>query len=129
MSWAVAFRVRPYLKGSLRVLPLAAGVVGVATFTFAYGLLRRIEDDSVPHLGVTAAGVAVGASLMLLLLYLDTVRPDRRPAVRPEIAALDVLGKRSFSDPALRAYAAGCDRQGLGGTRFVRAGTGAPGAP
>ena len=65
----------------------------------------------------------------MLVDLLDAVRPERRPAVGAEIAALDALGARSFSDPALRAYAAGCDRQGVGGTRFIRAGTDAPVEP
>lgn len=41
------------------------------TFTFAYSLLRQVEPDSVPHLGVTVAGVMVTADLIALLVYLD----------------------------------------------------------
>jgi uncharacterized membrane protein len=39
----------------------------VGTFTFAYSLLRRVEDDFVPDVGVTTAGIAVAASIGLLL--------------------------------------------------------------
>jgi uncharacterized membrane protein len=168
MSWAVAFRIRQYLKGSLWVLPLLGGTTGVllaqfdrwlersvdvpdtwqysaatatsvltaivaatvallgfvvtmgvlvvqlatgtlsprfmrlwyrdrlqkvvlaaftGTFAFAYGLLRRIEDSSVPNIGVTVAGVAVGVSLLLLLLYLDRFAHGLRPvAVAAQVA-------------------------------------------
>jgi uncharacterized membrane protein len=169
MSWAVVFRIRQYLKGSLWVLPLLGGVVGAvlagldervehrfpvpeawqyspstatsaltsivaatvallgfvvtisvlvvqmatgtlsprfmrlwyrdrmqkvvlaaftATFVFSYGLLRRIDDDSVPDIGVTAAGVAVGGSVVLLLLYLDRFAHGLRPvAVAAQVVA------------------------------------------
>jgi uncharacterized membrane protein len=168
MSWAVTFRVRQYLKGSLWVLPLLGGATGAllaqldhsveravdvpdawqyspatassaltaivaatvallgfvvtmgvlvvqlatgtlsprfmrlwyrdrlqkvvlaaftGTFAFAYGLLRRIEDNSVPNIGVTVAGFAVGASLLLLLLYLDRFTHVLRPvAVAAQVA-------------------------------------------
>jgi uncharacterized membrane protein len=169
MSWAMVFRFRQYLKGSLWVLPALGGVTGVllaaldnvleqhitlpdawqyssgtassalssivaatigllgfvvtisvlvvqmatgtlsprfmrlwyrdrmqkivlaaltGTFGFAYGLLRRIEQDSVPSLGVTVAGVAVGCSVLLLLVYLEHFAHGLRPvAVAAEVAA------------------------------------------
>lgn len=169
MSWALVFRIRQYLKGSLWVLPLLGGVLGAVlaglddrlersvqvppswqysastassaltsivaatvallgfvvtisvlvvqlatgtlsprfmrlwyrdrmqklvlaafagTFTFSYGLLRRIEQDAVPSIGVTAAGVAVGGSVLLLLLYLDRFTHRLRPvAVAAQVAA------------------------------------------
>jgi uncharacterized membrane protein len=59
-----------------------------ATFGFAYGLLRRIEQNSVPSLGVTVAGVAVGGSVLLLLVYLEHFAHGLRPvAVAAEVAA------------------------------------------
>jgi uncharacterized membrane protein len=169
MSWAVVFRIRQYLKGSLWVLPILGGALGAVlaglddrlersvqvppswqysastassaltsivaatvallgfvvtisvlvvqlatgtlsprfmrlwyrdrmqklvlaafagTFAFSYGLLRRIEQDSVPSIGVTAAGVAVGGSVLLLLLYLDRFAHGLRPvAVAAQVAA------------------------------------------
>lgn len=169
MSWALVFRIRQYLKGSLWVLPALGGLAGVAlaaldnrlehsvqlpnawqysagtassaltaivgatigllgfvvtisvlvvqlatgtlsprfmrlwyrdwmqkvvlaafsaTFGFAYGLLRRIQPNSVPSIGVTVAGVAVAVSVLLLLLYLDRFAHGLRPvAVAAQVAA------------------------------------------
>ncbi|MGW1346476.1 DUF2254 domain-containing protein [Kribbella sp. NPDC002412] len=50
-----------------------------ATFTFTFGLLRHVESDSVPDLGITLVGVAVGADLILLLLYFDRFVHALRP--------------------------------------------------
>ena len=60
----------------------------VGTFTFAYSLLRRVEDGSVPDLGVTLAGVAVLGSLILLLVYVNRFTHNLRPvAVAAGVAA------------------------------------------
>jgi uncharacterized membrane protein len=59
-----------------------------ATFGFSYGLLRRIGQDSVPSLGVTVAGFAVGGSVLLLLVYLEHFAHGLRPvAVAAKVAA------------------------------------------
>ena len=58
-----------------------------ATFGFAYGLLRRDEENSVPSLGVTVAGVAVGCSVLLLLVYLEHFAHGLRPVA---VAAAEV---------------------------------------
>jgi uncharacterized membrane protein len=58
------------------------------TFAFAYTLLRSIETDSVPNLGVTLAGVAVSASLLLLLIYLNRFTHNLRP-----VAIADIVGR------------------------------------
>jgi uncharacterized membrane protein len=55
------------------------------TFTFSFSLLRRVEDDFVPDIGVTAAGFAVAAGIGLLLIYLDRFTHDLRPVA---VAAL-----------------------------------------
>lgn len=57
------------------------------TFAFAYTLLRSIESDSVPHLGVTLVGVAVAVSLLLLLVYLNRFTHNLRP-----VAIADLVG-------------------------------------
>lgn len=51
----------------------------VATFTFSFTLLRSVEPNSVPHLGVSLAGAAVAVDLVLLLLYLDRFVHTLRP--------------------------------------------------
>jgi uncharacterized membrane protein len=77
--------MRLWYRDRMQKLVLAAFAL---TFTFAYGLLRRIEQDSVPSLGVTAAGAAVGGSVLLLLLYLDRFTHGLRPvAVAAQVAA------------------------------------------
>ncbi|MFE5492702.1 DUF2254 domain-containing protein [Streptomyces virginiae] len=49
------------------------------TFSFSFALLRSIESDSVPDLGVTMAGAAVSVSLLLLLVYLNRFTHNLRP--------------------------------------------------
>ncbi|MFE2022363.1 DUF2254 domain-containing protein [Streptomyces sp. NPDC059499] len=58
------------------------------TFAFAFSLLRSIESDSVPDLGVTLAGVAVAVSLLLLLIYLNRFTHNLRP-----VAIADLVGR------------------------------------
>jgi uncharacterized membrane protein len=160
MSWARRFRARQYIRGSLWVLPLIGGVLGVAlgeldvvvdkslnlsgalaysastattllativgamaaltgfvvtvttlvvqmatgtfsarymrlwyrdrmlkallalligTLAFSFALLRHVESNSVPNLGVSVAGVLVVASLLLFLLFLDIYLHRLRP--------------------------------------------------
>lgn len=59
------------------------------TFAFAYTLLRSIETDSVPNLGVTLAGIAVSVSLLLLLIYLNRFTHNLRP-----VAIADIVGRQ-----------------------------------
>ena len=49
------------------------------TLTFSFSLLRHIEDNSVPDVGVTLSGVLVSASLLLLLVYLNRFTHSLRP--------------------------------------------------
>lgn len=55
------------------------------TLTFSFSLLRRVESNFVPDIGVTIAGIAVAASLALLLVYLDRFTHRLRPVA---VAAL-----------------------------------------
>ncbi|MFF9909165.1 DUF2254 domain-containing protein [Streptomyces sp. NPDC013457] len=57
------------------------------TFAFAFSLLRSIESDSVPDLGVTLAGAAVAVSLVLLLVYLNRFTHSLRPVAIAELVA------------------------------------------
>lgn len=59
------------------------------TFSFAYTLLRSIETNSVPNLGVTLAGIAVSVSLLLLLIYLNRFTHNLRP-----VAIADIVGRQ-----------------------------------
>uniref|UniRef100_A0AAU2JZW8 DUF2254 domain-containing protein n=1 Tax=Streptomyces sp. NBC_00049 TaxID=2903617 RepID=A0AAU2JZW8_9ACTN len=58
------------------------------TFAYAFSLLRKIESDAVPDLGVTLSGVAVSVSLMLLLIYLNRFTHNLRP-----VAIADLVGR------------------------------------
>ena len=66
------------LKATLAVL--------AGTLTFAFSVLRRIEDDFVPHVGVTLSGLFVSLSLLMFIVFFD--RYIRR--LRPAAVAADV---------------------------------------
>ena len=68
----------PLLKLTLAVL--------VGTLTFSFSLLRRIDDDFVPDLGVTLAGLLISVSLLFFVVFFD--RCIRR--LRPVAIAADV---------------------------------------
>ena len=68
--------MRLWYRDRLQKLVLAAFT---ATFAFSFALLRGVEAGSVPDLGVTMAGLAVSADLVLLLLYLDRFVHALRP--------------------------------------------------
>lgn len=68
--------MRLWYRDRLQKVVLA---VFAGTFTFAFGLLRRIETNFVPDIGVTVAGVAVGVSLVLLLVYVNRFTHSLRP--------------------------------------------------
>ncbi len=57
----------------------------MGTLTFSFALLRNVESQAVPSLGVTLAGLLVTLSLVLFLLYLDRFTHRLRPV---EVAAL-----------------------------------------
>jgi uncharacterized membrane protein len=68
--------MRLWYQDRLQKLVLASFV---GTVTFAYNVLRGVEGDSVPSLGVSVAGVAFGVNLILLLVYLDRFAHNLRP--------------------------------------------------
>ena len=84
----------PLLKWLLAVL--------VGTTTFSFALLRRIEGESVPDLGVTAAGALVLVSLILFLLFLDRFLHRLRPVA---VAAFVAAAGRRASEAMLAAAA------------------------
>ena len=76
--------MRLWYRDTLQKLVLATFT---GTLTFSFSLLRRVEEDSVPNLGVTVAGLLVAASLLLLLLYLNRFTHSLRPvAVAAQVA-------------------------------------------
>jgi uncharacterized membrane protein len=66
------------LKATLAVL--------VGTLTFSFSVLRRIDDDFVPDLGVTLSGFLVSLCLLVFVFFFD--RSFRR--LRPAAVATDV---------------------------------------
>ena len=57
----------------------------IGTFTFSFGLLRRVEADSVPNFGVTLAGFLMGSGLLLFVIFLNRAVQRLRPVA---VAAL-----------------------------------------
>jgi uncharacterized membrane protein len=57
----------------------------IGTFTFSFGLLRRVEADSVPNFGVTLAGFLMGTGLLLFVIFLNRAVQRLRPVA---VAAL-----------------------------------------
>ena len=51
----------------------------VGTLAFAFALLRRIESNFVPNIGVSIAGMLLVASLLLFLIFLDRFLHRLRP--------------------------------------------------
>ncbi|TCO23526.1 putative membrane protein [Kribbella steppae] len=68
--------MRLWYRDRLQKLVLAAFT---ATFTFSFALLRHVESDSVPDLGITLVGLAVSTDLILLLLYFNRFVHALRP--------------------------------------------------
>jgi uncharacterized membrane protein len=77
----------------------------VGTLTFSFSLLRRVESDFVPNLGVTLAGVFVVIGLLLFVFFLDRFIHRLRPVV---VAAL-VAKARRRAFGAARTPAAGTE--------------------
>jgi uncharacterized membrane protein len=76
-----------------RLLKLLLAVL-IGTLTFSFGLLRRVESDSVPDVGVTVAGALVVVSLILFLLFLDRFLHRLRPVAVAALVAEH--GRRAF---------------------------------
>jgi uncharacterized membrane protein len=83
-----------YRDGMLKVtLAVLAG-----TLTFSFGLLRRIESDFVPNLGVTVAGGLVVLGLILFLIFFDRFIHRLRPVAVAALVAK--AGRKAFEDAA-----------------------------
>ncbi len=68
----------------------------VGTLTFSYSLLRRVEQDSVPSLGVTLAGFFLAGGVLLFLVFLNRSIHRLRPVAVAALVAR--AGRRSFED-------------------------------
>lgn len=71
----------------------------VGTLTFAYSLLRRIEQNSVPSLGVTLTGFFLATGVLLFLVFLNRSIHRLRPVA---VAALVAQAGRQAFVEALR---------------------------
>jgi uncharacterized membrane protein len=78
------------------VVPGPAPEVRAATFvgtlTFSLWLLRHVEANNVPNIGVTMAGFGASVSLLLLLLYINRFTHALRPVA--VAAAVAKAGRR-----------------------------------
>ena len=83
--------MRIFYRDSLLKAVLA---VLVGTLTFSYGLLRRVEQGSVPSLGVTLAGFFLAGGVLLFLVFLDRSIHRMRPVAVAALVAQ--AGRRSF---------------------------------
>jgi uncharacterized membrane protein len=78
-----------------RLLKVVLAVL-VGTLTFSYSLLRRIEESSVPSLGVTLAGFFLAAGVLLFLVFLNRSIHRLRPVAVAALVAR--AGRQSFED-------------------------------
>jgi uncharacterized membrane protein len=82
-----------------RVLHILLAML-VGTFTFSFTLLAGVEENSVPHLGVTVTGVLMAADMFLFLFFLDRFVHRLRPVA---VAAIAAAAGRTAFDSAVRA--------------------------
>jgi uncharacterized membrane protein len=109
----------PLLKATLA---LVAG-----TLTFAFALLRRIEPNFVPNVGVTVAGVLMVASLMVFLYFFSRAMTRLRPVAVAAFVAR--AGRAAFEETTaiIKRSDVGIGQPGPGSNptqvvRFTRAG-------
>jgi len=68
----------------------------VGTFTFSFTLLASVEQNSVPHIGVTVTGLLMTADIFLFLFFLDRFVHRLRPVAVAAIAA--AAGRRALAE-------------------------------
>jgi len=69
-----------------RMLKATLAVI-VGTLSFSFALLQRIEQDDVPNLGITVAGILVSVSILVFIFFFDRAIHGQRPvAVAAEVA-------------------------------------------
>src|SRR6478735_11657735 len=67
----------------------------IGTFTFSYTLLRHVEANDVPNLGVTLAGACLGLGIILFVIFLDRAIHRLRPVAVAALVAK--AGRRALS--------------------------------
>jgi uncharacterized membrane protein len=92
----------------------------IATLTFSFALLRRVEPDFVPTIGVTVAGAFVLAGLLFFMFFLDRILHRLRPVAVAALVAQ--AGRHAFERGArgLEAIAEEPERVGLEPSGTVR---------
>jgi uncharacterized membrane protein len=85
--------MRLWYRDRLQKVTLAAFT---ATFTYAYVLLRNVQGQTVPNLGITVAGLIVTIDLILLLVFLNRFVHALRPVAVG--AAMSRAGTRVIDD-------------------------------
>ena len=103
--------MRLWYRDRLQKFVLAAFT---ATFTFAFALLRHVEADSVPDLGVSLVGLAVSIDLVLLLLYFDRFVHALRPVAVAAAMAEAGLAIEAEEDGLVASAGNGDQGAGLG---------------
>ena len=77
-----------------RAFKAVLGVL-IGTFTFSYTLMRHVEDDAVPDLGVTLAGAFLGLGILLFVIFLDRAIHRLRPVAVASLVAKAEAARRS----------------------------------
>ena len=71
-----------------RLLKVTLAVL-VGTLTYSFSVLQRIDEDSVPDIGVTLAGVLISLCLLVFIVFFDRfIRRLRPVAVAADVAAV-----------------------------------------
>ena len=83
----------------------------IGTFTFSYTLMRHVEEDDVPNLGVTAAGAFLGLGILLFVVFLDRATLSPRVQRRAE-SLLKLAGSDQLLNVDLLGHAGVACRQG-----------------
>ncbi len=68
----------------------------IGTFTFSYTLMRHVEQDDVPNLGVTLAGAFLGLAILLFVIFLDRAIHRLRPVAVAALVAR--AGRRALRE-------------------------------
>jgi uncharacterized membrane protein len=68
----------------------------IGAFTFSYTLMRHVEEDDVPNLGVTFAGALLGLGILLFVVFLDRAIHRLRPVAVAALVAQ--AGRKALSE-------------------------------